>query len=99
MRIEQAPPYVVRIRGSEAAAAAKAAPAKEQNRTAKGPVQEIVVISPRMREIASLREQLSALPEVRTEMVALAKQQMQYGPYRIEPGEVAQKLVDSLKRG
>ena len=99
MRIEQAPPYIVKIRGSEPVAAAEAAPVREQNRTAKGPVQEVVVISPRMREIAALREQLSTLPEVRTERVALAKQQMQYGPYRIEPGEVAQKLVDSLKRG
>lgn len=99
MRIEQAPPYVVRIRGSQPVASAEAAPAKEENRAARGAVQEVVVISPRMREIAALRDRLSALPEVRTERVALAKQQMQYGPYRVEPGEVAQKLVDSLKRG
>lgn len=98
MRIEQSPPYVVKIRGSQPAAAAKAAPVREQQRTAQAPVQEVVVFSPRMREISALREQLSALPEVRTEMVALAKQQMQYGPYRIDPDVVAQKLVDSLKR-
>lgn len=98
MRIE-APPFVVDIKGAQALKPASPAAVREPDGAARRESQERVVISPRMREVEQLREQLAALPEVRTDMVALARQQMQYGPYRVDPAEVARKLVDSQLRG
>jgi flagellar biosynthesis anti-sigma factor FlgM len=59
---------------------------------------EKVEISARSREIDRLKQELSALPEVRSDRVALAKQLLQQGTYHPDSSVVAQKLMDSSKR-
>jgi len=99
MRIDgQAPPYVVNItrtqQPSEPVQSGQqgAVPAKPAS-------QERVVISPHMREIDRLKQEMTAIPEVRPDKVALAKQQMQYGSYRVDSALVAQRLMDSMPKG
>lgn len=57
-----------------------------------------VEISPQARELQRLKQDLAALPEVRLDQVALAKQQMQYGAYRVDPALLAQKMMESTRR-
>ena len=55
-----------------------------------------VEISPKAREMERLKADLAALPEVRLDRVALAKQNLQEGGYRVEPAVLAQKIMDAF---
>jgi len=54
-----------------------------------------VEISPKARELQRLKTELAALPEVRLDRVALAKQSLQEGGYRVDPAVLAQKIMDA----
>jgi negative regulator of flagellin synthesis FlgM len=54
-----------------------------------------VEISPQARELQKLKQDLAAMPEMRMDRVALARQNLQYGGYRIDPGAVAQSMMES----
>lgn len=56
-----------------------------------------VELSPQVREMQKLKGEMESLPEVRLDRVALAKQEMQSGGYRVEPTLLAQKLMDAYK--
>jgi negative regulator of flagellin synthesis FlgM len=101
MRIDgQAPPYIVEIKRTEQVQkSAAGAPVKDSAGTARPASQDRVVISPRMREIERLKQEMATIPEVRLDKVALAKQQMQQGVYRPDSAVVARKLVESMKLG
>jgi len=53
-----------------------------------------VEISARGKELDRLKKALEALPDVRSDRVALARQGMQYGPYRVDPVLVAKKMMN-----
>jgi negative regulator of flagellin synthesis FlgM len=55
-----------------------------------------VEISSQAREMQKLKGELEALPEVRLDRVALAKQNLQNGGYRVEPSVLAQKMMDAF---
>lgn len=54
-----------------------------------------VEISPKAREMQKLKSDLDTLPDVRLDRVALAKQNLQNGGYRVEPSVLAQKMMDA----
>lgn len=104
MRIDT-PSYVVDLQhtrevrqASAATATATAAPAAAPGKVAPKGV-DLVEISSRSRELARLNQELAALPDVRLDRVALAKQQLQQGPYRIDPNVLAQKMLESMGKG
>ena len=55
-----------------------------------------VEISSQVREMQKLKGELDALPDVRLDRVALAKQNLQNGGYRVEPSVLAQKMMDAF---
>lgn len=55
-----------------------------------------VEISSQVREMQKLKGDLDALPELRLDRVALAKQNLQDGGYRVEPSLLAQKMIDAF---
>jgi negative regulator of flagellin synthesis FlgM len=92
--------YIVDIGRTEPArekGTATAAPAS----TAAGAVgaTDRVEISAARPDLQKLKQQLAALPEVRTDRVALAKQKLQNGGYQVEGKALAQKMMESLSRG
>lgn len=102
MQIEvKNPAYIVDLRRPEPVHRAEEAQtqAPAASSPAKVTTLDRVVISPRAREVERLKQAVSEIPEVRLDKVALAKQQMQYGSYRVDPALVAQSLVDSFRRG
>ena len=60
---------------------------------------DLVDISSRSRELARLKKDLSALPDIRLDRVALAKQQLQQGTNQVDSSQLAQKMVDSVVNG
>lgn len=54
-----------------------------------------VEISPRSREMLQLKRELEAMPEVRLDRVALARQNLQQGGYPVEPSVLAQKMLEA----
>jgi negative regulator of flagellin synthesis FlgM len=99
MRIEGSA-YVVDLsraqapaQGSRVTGPVQAAPAPSRLRSL-----DRVEISPKAREMERLKKDLAALPEVRLDQVALAKQNLQYGGYRVDPAVVAQKMMESFDR-
>jgi len=99
MRINGGSAYVVDISRAQALRQEKQATEVQAPR---GPAQvksfDRVEISPQARELESLKKDLAQYPEVRLDQVALAKQNLQYGSYRVDPTVVAQKMMDSFKR-
>ena len=97
MRISS-PPYLVDLHVSQevrqASETAAAAPAQKVTGKAANSVDQ-VALSSRSRELARLKQELSELPDVRLDRVALAKQQLQQGAYRIDPKVLAQKMLES----
>ena len=71
--------------------AVQAAPAPGRARSA-----DRVEISPKARELQRLKGDLASLPDVRLDQVALAKQNLQSGGYRVDPGVLAQSMMDSF---
>jgi len=97
MRIEGSA-YVVDLSRSQAVrreqqpdVAAAQAPQPSRVRTL-----DRVEISPKAREIGRLKKELDQLPDVRLDQVALAKQNLQYGSYRVDPTVLAQKMMESF---
>ena len=95
MRIDgQSPPYIVELKRPEPLKPDEPVlPLQKTDSPAKPLSQERVVISANMREIERLRQQMEAIPEVRLELVALARQQIQNGSYRADPAEIALKMM------
>lgn len=56
-----------------------------------------VEISPRIREMERLKRELDAMPDVRLDRVALAKQNLQQGG-KVDASFLAQKMMESLGR-
>jgi negative regulator of flagellin synthesis FlgM len=99
MRIEGSA-YVVDLSRTEATQRGSAKPAAVQGTAAPSRVRSFdrVEISPKARELERLKKDVAALPEVRLDRVALAKQTMQYGSYRVDPKVLAQKMMESFDR-
>jgi negative regulator of flagellin synthesis FlgM len=55
-----------------------------------------VEISSAHPKLEQLKRDLDALPDVRLDRVALARQTVQDGSYRVEPGVLAQKMMEAL---
>jgi len=96
MRIEGSA-YVVQLSRPEASPSGKAAPAVVQGAAQAGRVRTLdrVEISPRGRELQQLKQELAALPDVRPDRVALARQSLQYGG-QVAPSVVAQSMMESF---
>ncbi|MCM0081165.1 flagellar biosynthesis anti-sigma factor FlgM [Geomonas sp. Red32] len=56
--------------------------------------QDRVSISSKELGIDRLKRELDALPEMRMDRVALARQNMQGGGYRVDPALLAQKMIE-----
>lgn len=56
-----------------------------------------VEISSRARELEKLKTEVDAMPDLRLDRVALAKQNLQDGSYRVEASALAQKMMDAYK--
>lgn len=96
MRIESAP-YVVNLSGAQAVRKQPPEAAPVQGTTQpRMRVAERVEISPQARELQKLKQDLGSLPDLRPDRVALAKQNLQYGRYRVDPSAVAQSMIDSV---
>jgi negative regulator of flagellin synthesis FlgM len=96
MRIEGAP-YVVDLSRPQAVRTESGEPGAVQGAAKPGQLRSLdrVEISPKARELQKLKQDLAALPEVRLDRVALAKQNLQYGGYRVDPKVVAQSMMES----
>ena len=55
-----------------------------------------IEISSEVKELSRLKRELEALPEVRLDRVALARQNLQAGGYRVASIDLAQKMMDSF---
>jgi negative regulator of flagellin synthesis FlgM len=55
-----------------------------------------VEISSAHPKLEQLKRDLDALPDVRLDRVALARQTVQDGSYRVEPGVLAQKMMEAF---
>ena len=97
MRIEGSA-YVVDLSRPQAVRRESAEPGAVQGTAQPGRVRSLdrVEISPKARELQKLKTDLAALPDVRLDRVALAKQNLQYGGYRVDPKLLAQNMMDSL---
>ena len=94
MRIDN-PPYLVDLKQTQQlpqALASSASPAQSLASKAAAKSVDQVAISSGTREIYRLKQQLSALPDVRLDRVALAKQQLQQGG-RLDSTLLAQKML------
>ncbi|WP_243370232.1 flagellar biosynthesis anti-sigma factor FlgM [Geotalea sp. SG265] len=60
---------------------------------------DIIEISPAGREIDALKKSVAALPEMRLERVALMKQELGFGTYRVDAELVAAKMMESYGTG
>ena len=96
MRIENAP-YVVDLSRPQAVRKENPQAGAVQGSTGPARVRSLdrVEISPKARELQKLKQDLAALPEVRLDRVALAKQNLQNGRYRVDPTALAQSMMDS----
>lgn len=56
-----------------------------------------IEISPAGREMDALKKEVAALPDIRLERVALMKQQLGFGTYRIDADLVATKMMESMQ--
>ncbi|GFO70864.1 hypothetical protein GMLC_44430 [Geomonas limicola] len=93
--------YVVDISRSQAVRPEKTENTQVQQ--ARGPAQvrtlDRVEISPKARELERLKKEMNQYPEVRLDQVALAKQNLQYGSYRVDATVLAQKIMDTYGKG
>lgn len=91
-------PYVVDLGRPQAAAAESKAAQAVQGASPPARVLSFdrVEISPRMREIDRLKRDLSELPELRLDRVALARQNLQAGGYRVDPAIVAHNMMKAF---
>ncbi|HLS88657.1 MAG TPA: flagellar biosynthesis anti-sigma factor FlgM [Sphingobacteriaceae bacterium] len=55
-----------------------------------------VDLSPTAREIEELKAAVAEIPEVRRELVAAIKEAVQQGRYKVDPDEVAGKIMARL---
>jgi negative regulator of flagellin synthesis FlgM len=90
--------YVVDISRSQAVSTEKttAAEVKAPREPTRLRSVDRVEISPKARELERLKKDMAQYPEVRLDQVALAKQNLQYGGYRVEATYVAQKMMESF---
>ena len=96
MRINGAP-YIVDLGGAQAASREVKAEAGRELRAAGNKSRfDKVEISRNSRELERLKQDLAALPEVRLDRVALARQNMQGGAYRVAPEVLAQRMMEAF---
>ncbi len=55
-----------------------------------------VELSGKAREVENLRAEIGALPEVRQERVEAIRKAIEAGNYRIDPGKIAEKMIDEI---
>jgi negative regulator of flagellin synthesis FlgM len=55
-------------------------------------------ISPQARQVDKLKKEMATIPEVRLDKVALMKQQLVQGTYKVDATAVAEKMMNSLRR-
>lgn len=96
MRINGAP-YLVDLSRPDAVRqeTAAAPPPRESPAPQKPRSFDRVEISPQSREVERLKRELAALPDVRLDRVALAKQNLQDGGYSVAPTVLAQKIMET----
>jgi negative regulator of flagellin synthesis FlgM len=96
MRINGAP-YLVDL--SRTGALHKESGAAQAPQATAGPQRprsfDRVEISPESREVERLKRELAALPDIRLDRVALAKQNLQDGSYRAAPTVLAHKVLEA----
>ena len=97
MKINGAP-YVVDLSQSAAVQKERALDQPPSGSSARARILDRVEISRLSREMARLKREVEAMPEVRLERVALARQNMQQGGYRVEPSVLAQKMLAAYER-
>ena len=91
--------YIVDLARPEAPARESALP--EAARPGEGSPRRVrsldrVEISSEGRELARLKREVAALPDVRLDRVALARQNLQDGAYRVPPVDLAQKMMEAF---
>jgi negative regulator of flagellin synthesis FlgM len=96
MRINGAP-YLVDLSRPDAVRQEKVAAQAPQESAAPQKARSFdrVEISPQSREVERLKRELAALPDVRLDRVALAKQKLQEGSYSAAPTVLAQKIMEA----
>ena len=87
--------YVVQLAQQEPAQKQAPAAAAVQGASAAGRVLNFdpVDISSKARELDKFKRDMAALPEVRLDRVALARQNLRDGGYRVDPSLLAQKMM------
>ncbi|RMG04209.1 MAG: flagellar biosynthesis anti-sigma factor FlgM [Nitrospirae bacterium] len=55
-----------------------------------------VELSGRAKEVENLKAEIAALPEIRQEKVEAIKKAIESGNYRIDPGKIAERIIDEL---
>lgn len=60
---------------------------------------DLIEISPATKEIDALKKSLAALPEIRLDRVALMKQQLGFGTYRVDAELVAARMAETYGIG
>ncbi|OGU10258.1 MAG: flagellar biosynthesis anti-sigma factor FlgM [Geobacteraceae bacterium GWC2_58_44] len=96
MRIEGAP-YLVNLSRPEAVRKEGAQPEAVQATPAPARPRSFdrVELSRESRELERLKRELAALPDVRLDRVALAKQNLQDGVYRVTSAVSAQRMMEA----
>lgn len=97
MRINGSP-YIVDLTPPEAVAKESGATQAAQGASSAGRLRSFdrVEISSKAVELDKLKKDLDSLPDVRRDRVALAKQNLQEGGYRVQPGILAQKMMEAF---
>lgn len=67
--------------------------------TGTGRQTDIIEISPATREIDALKKSVATLPEMRLDRVALMKQQLGFGTYKIDAELVAARMIENYATG
>lgn len=92
--------YIVDIARTEATREkSPAASAPAANGASGIPGSDRVELSGARPDLEQLKRELAALPEVRPDRVALAKQKLQDGGYQLDGTLVARKMMESMGRG
>lgn len=97
MRINDAP-YIVDLTRPEAVTKEIAPAEAVRNSPPAGNVRSFdrVEVSSKVLELERLKKDLAAIPEVRLDRVALAKQHLQEGGYRVDPAILAQRMMEAF---
>ncbi len=91
-----ASPYVADLqRSREAREVSSGTPLKSAGAVDSPGLDQVEISSP-SSELARWKQRLDALPDVRLDRVALARQQVQQGGYQVDPKLLAQRMMESV---